>query len=351
MNERYKIREFVVAEATEAEFAALQAYGNALRAERTPEDPPKSVAAVQADWQSMPPFLQMRVWLVWDAAETAVLAQGLIAIMNTDENQHLAQVSIGVLPVYRQQGMARTLLALIVAEAEAQNRRLLLASTTGRVPAGELFMKRLGGSRGLAAHLNQLALADLDQTLLHRWLQKAPTAEFGLGWWEGPYPEDRLADIVALHEVMNEQPSDDLDVEDFHVTGEQLRQIETNLAAQDVTRWTLYVQEKATGKLAGYTEMMFLPERPAVASQGDTGVFPEYRGQGLGRWLKAAMLGRVLAERPLVHFIRTGNADSNEVMLKINREMGFQPYLSEAIWQVETAKVQDYLAGECVRET
>ena len=32
--------------------------------------------------------------------------------------------------------------------------------------------------------------------------------------------------------------------------------------------WTLYVQEKTTGKLAGYTEMMFLPERPAVASQG-----------------------------------------------------------------------------------
>lgn len=345
MNEQYKIREFVVAKATEAEFEVLQAYENAVRAERTPEDPPKSVAAVQADWQSMPPFLQVRVWLVWDAAETAVIAQGLIAIVNTDENQHLAQVSIGVLPVYRRQGIARTLLALIVAEAAAQNRRLLVGNTNGRVPAGDLFMERLGGSRGLATHLNQLALADLDQTLLHSWLQKAPAAEFDLGWWEGPYPEEKLADIVALHEVMNQQPYDDLEVEDFHITGEQLRQIEANLAAQDVTRWTLYVQEKATGKLAGYTEMMFLPERPAVASQGDTGVFPEYRGKGLGRWLKAAMLARVVAERPSVHFVRTGNADSNAAMLKINRELGFQPYLSQTIWQVETAKVRAYLDG------
>ena len=346
MNEQFKIREFKAVEATEAAFAALQLYENAVRAERTPEDPPKSVAAVKADWQSMPPFLQVRVWLVWDAAETAVIAQGFIAIVNTEENQHLAQVSISVLPVYRRQGIARTLLALIAAEAEAQNRRLLMGNTNGRVPAGELLMERLGGSRGLATHLNQLALADLDQSLLHSWLQKAPTAEFGLGWWEGPYPEDQLADIVALHEVMNEQPYDDLDVEAFHITGEQLRQIEANLAAQDVTRWTLYVQEKATGKLAGYTEMMFLPERPAVASQGDTGVFPEYRGKGLGRWLKAAMLARVVAERPSVHFIRTGNADSNAAMLKINREMGFQPYLSQAIWQVETAKVRAYLEAE-----
>jgi hypothetical protein len=89
MNNAYQFQEFFPAEATDAEFAALQTYENAVRAERTPEDPPKSVAAVQADWQSMPPFLRVRVWLVWDAAETAVIAQGLIATMNTDENQHM----------------------------------------------------------------------------------------------------------------------------------------------------------------------------------------------------------------------------------------------------------------------
>jgi GNAT superfamily N-acetyltransferase len=74
-----------------------------------------------------------------------------------------------------------------------------------------------------------------------------------------------------------------------------------------------------------------------------TGVFPQYRKKGLGRWLKAAMLEKVLKELPQVKFIRTGNADSNAAMLRINNELGFKPYMADTLWQVELQKVFEYL--------
>jgi hypothetical protein len=55
------------------------------------------------------------------------------------------------------------------------------------------------------------------------------------------------------------------------------------------------------------------------------------------------MLKKVLQERPQVRLIRTGNADSNAAMLKINQELGFKPYTADTLWQVELQKVLDYL--------
>ena len=345
MDSKYELREFIIKDASEAEFEAFVTFENKMRQERQPGDPPRSLASIKANLQSIPPFVHLRLWLVWDVAETAVIAQATFVYLDTDENQHLGQVDLDVLPAYRRQGLATELLALIAAEAESQGRTLLMGNTNGRAPAGEQMMLRLGGSRGLATHQNQLVLAEVAPSLLQRWLDEAPTAEFSLGLWPQTYPEEQLEAIVALHEVMNQQPRDDLDVEDTRLTAEQLRQIEANQVAQGVVRWTMYVMEKATGKLAGYTELFNLPDREDMVAQGDTGVFPAYRGRGLGRWLKAAMVEKLMAERPSVQFIRTTNADSNAAMLKINREMGFRPYLSQTIWQIETAKVKQYLEG------
>ncbi len=80
----------------------------------------------------------------------------------------------------------------------------------------------------------------------------------------------------------------------MHMTPDQLRQMEKNLFARGNQRWTYYIIDRATGKFAGYTETVWNPNRPEVLRQDMTGVFPEYRNKGLGRWLKAAMLDKVL---------------------------------------------------------
>ncbi len=341
----YPIKPFNVKNASEAEYRAANIFGNQMRAEQLPDDPPIPLEEQTQSFQNIPSFVDVHAWGAWNAAESAIIASGSIAILRMEENKHVAELNLEVLPAYRRQGMARKLLALCAEVAQREQRTLLIASTNERVPAGEAFMQRLGAQRGLENHTNQLDLDDLNRALIKDWQARAQinAADFELGLWEMPYPQAHLEEIVALFKVMNTAPRGNLQINDMEFTVEHLLEQEHARAARGTQRWTMYIREKATGKLAGYTEVFWSPHRPQIINQGATGVLPQYRNKGLGRWLKAAMLDKILRERPMVKFIRTDNADSNAPMLKINLELGFKPYLSRCMWQIETARVCAYL--------
>lgn len=335
-------------EASEAEYAALNRHINRMRQERLPDDPPIPLTETIENLSTIPVFVELLMWSIWNADNTDIAGFGTIQLMRLEDNRHLAQFDISVLPEYRRQGMARKLLAQIAAAAQSDQRRLLMTSTVDRIPAGEAFMTCLGAQKGLEAHTNQLDIANLDPDLVGNWISRGQenSGGFTLGFWDGPYPEEQLAEIAELIDLTNQQPLGDLEIKDMHMTGEQLRQVEKNLFARRSQRWTCYLIDRATGKFAGYTETIWNPNRPMILSQEMTGVFPQYRNRGLGRWLKAAMLERVLHERPEVRYVRTGNADSNAAMLRINNELGFKPYMAAALWQVDLTKVKEYLNRE-----
>ncbi len=337
------IRPFNITGASLAEYTSLNRHINLLRKERLPDDPPILLEETIQELKNIPSYLELLIWCAWDSSE--IIAEGSTQLLHIEENQHLAQFDISVQPAYRGQGVARQLLDMITQTVQADHRRLLIAKTYDRIPAGEAFMTRLGAQRGLEGHVNQLRMAELDHNLIEEWLKlsQSRAAEFELGLWEGAYPEEQIAAVAQLYELTNQQPMGDLEVEDMQITPEHIRQIEQLLSARGEQRWTFYIIEKATGKFAGYTETTWKPSRPEILSQDMTGVFPEYRNRGLGRWMKAAMLDKVLKERPEVKYVRTGNADANAAMLKINTELGFKPYMANTLWQVEIDRVSAYL--------
>lgn len=333
-------------EATQEEFAALNRHTNRMRLERLPDDPPITLDETIQNLKSIPPFVELKIWATWNADHTEIVALGNVVFLRMEENQHLAQFDISVLPEFRRQGLGRQLMTLIAEATRQENRRLLMTSTVDRVPGGEAFMARIGAQKGMEAHTNQLRISDLDHDLIDSWLSRSEpnSKDFELGFWEGPYPEDQLPAIAELYDLTNQQPHGDLEIEAMKMTPEQLRQMEQNTFANGKQRWTFHLVDRATGKFVGYTETVWNPNRPELLYQDMTGVFPQYRNRGLGRWLKAAMLDKVLKERPQVKFVRTGNADSNVAMLKINTELGFKPYMANALWQMDLQKVLDYLA-------
>ena len=344
-DEPFTIHPVDLANADEAVQRAYYKYYTTIQGEKLPDDPPLSFERLRASWENMPDFLDIWIWLAAPAAADVAedeIGAGRGGVLRTDDNQHLAQGEVSVAPAWRRRGVGSRLLQPLVERAEAEERRLLLGTTSDRVPGGVAFLERIGGQPGLQGRVNQLDLETVDRELLAAWTAE-PAAGYEMGLWDGPYPQADMEDVLAIYEVMNQQPFEDLEIEDVHFTEEQLRQMEQRMAATGHQRWSLYVRHSESGEVAGFTEVVLDPDRPQIVRQGNTGVKMEHRGQGLGKWLKAAMAQKLLAERPEARFIRTENANSNAPMLRINEAMGFEPYHAETIWQVETEQARAYL--------
>jgi GNAT superfamily N-acetyltransferase len=107
------------------------------------------------------------------------------------------------------------------------------------------------------------------------------------------------------------------------------------------TLHTYIAVHQPTQEYVGYTTIKTQELQPDLAWQWDTGVHPEHRNRGLGRWLKAAMIDKIVADYPAMDRVDTFNAGSNEPMLDINIAMGFKPvHLSQA-WQGDLATVRE----------
>ena len=343
--------------ATETEIAALNQFEQQMASEARRVHSLIPLEATAADLRTVAQFdvslglvgadVDIATWAAWDPAG-AVLGSARIMTEDRAENQHLAVFSAGVLPGARRSGLGKALLERVAAEAGVRERTVLLAATDSRVPSGEEFVRKLDGQMGVVTHAMELSTARVDVKLLRRWSRRSRERAgwFELGLWEGPYPDDALNAIVPLlTEIMNAEPRGELEVEDDSWSPEQLRQIEAALWERNLQRSAIYAREANTGEYAGYTEIYPTARRPELIVQGLTGVAARFRDRGIGRWLKAAMLARILERLPDVRTVRTSVGESNAAMLRINQELGFEIAGDTTHWQLRIEDVRSYLAG------
>lgn len=339
----WSIQQFDPQTASDETLRLVHEFLVALDAELEPEDPPRSLEYTVNNFRSFGLISTQEVVQFYAWSGTTAVGRAFVVVGNEDENRHLLWGDVAVLATHRGRGIGTALFEKVVEVAEAESRRLIMGSTDSAIPAGEAFAASIGASAGLIEVTNELRLSGLDHDILAAWQRAAPTHEFQLLTWLGPYPEEYLARMAALHEVMNTRPKGDLDYEDERVTPENLREWEAYAAARGAEVWTVVAQHKSSGELVGFTEVNWRPDKPGLLTQSGTVVNPAYRGRGLGRWLKATMLDLVLRERQQVTRVRTSNADSNESMLRINEALGFRQLRTETGWQVGTDKAREFL--------
>src|SRR5438445_6380545 len=94
---------------TDEQIAEANDFVNAVRAESNPEDPPRPLDVAIATYRNLPDFLDLRIFTV-RTPEGELIADGECFSSTTDDNRHLMQANILVLPNHRRHGIATALL-------------------------------------------------------------------------------------------------------------------------------------------------------------------------------------------------------------------------------------------------
>jgi len=295
-----------------------------------PDDPPLVPETEAVGLTHQTPDEGMRQFAVWDGDEALGWAR---LDFGLKENRHAAHARLVVHPGHRRRGLGRALALTVGEAAREEGRRLVTFGTTSNAPAGEAFARRLEAEPALNMRQSQLVLEDVSAELLDLWTTRPEADAYRLHTWER-VPEEFLTRAADLMMVMNTAPRGDLDVEDWTITPEMIRAWEAMITESGEVRFLMAAEDTRSGELAGYTEVFWTPQRASLVYQGATAVRPSARGQGLGKWLKAAMLRRVQTHCPGARFVRTNNANENAAMLGINVALGFAPWASFTEWQL-----------------
>lgn len=304
-----------------------------------PDDPPLLPEREAISLTHVTPDEAVAHFVVWEGQEADGRARGERALgwaslaYSLTQNLHAAHARLTVHPAARRRGLGRDLARALEGTARREGRRVVTFGTTDRAPAGEAFARTLHAEPALPMRQSRLDLGAVSPDLLDRWSLRPPGDPYRLHLWTR-VPDDFLPRAADLMMVMNTAPKGDLEMDDWTITPEMIRAWDAMIEQGGETRFLLAAEDTRTGELVGYTETFWSPERAALVYQGATAVRPQARGQGLGKWLKAAMLRQLQDACPGARWVRTNNADENAAMLGINVALGFAPWASFTEWQL-----------------
>jgi GNAT superfamily N-acetyltransferase len=279
-------------------------------------------------------------FVVGRTGDDAVVAAGRITV-DLLSNSHIAFVEVYVRPAHRRRGHGRAVLGRLEEIARSWGCTSALSESAwpsdlgpeGAGAPGREFARATGFRLGLV-DVQRTVTLPIASDLLAALAEEARAAYqpgYRLDTWSGPVPEEyaegwaRLGALVAT-----EAPMGELEFDPESPSVEALRQREAVQAAQGRTKHNTVAVDR-DGAVVAYSDIATTVHEPGVAYQWGTLVDPAHRGHRLGLAVKVANLVHLQASRPDIVRLTTYNAEVNDHMIAINRQLGFEPveYLGE----------------------
>ncbi|OLS22391.1 MAG: hypothetical protein HeimC2_29710 [Candidatus Heimdallarchaeota archaeon LC_2] len=264
---------------------------------------------------------------------------------NYEGNKHVVQVEIEILKKYQRQGIATNLLKIVYDFCIENDKKLVLGGTEEE--GTRKFFNSIGAQEALTGVENRLYFTDVNWEMVESWYNEGFERATGVKLeYYTRMPDELLDKFLSFYtETMNQAPRQDLDINDIIFTKEMLRKEEEDAAKIGRIRIRILAIEE-NGDISGFTEIVYLPENKTETKVGLTSVKKEYRGKGLGKLVKAAMLLKLKNEYPDVEYSSTDNATDNAPMLDINKRLGFKVHKENVAAQITTEALGEYLKNK-----
>ncbi len=251
------------------------------------------------------------------------------------DNLHVGHVEITVHPDLRRRGLGRRLYETALEQARQRGRKVLMGNYPEALPEGGperdpafgAFARAMGAVPALPEVRRRLDLSTVDSAEWTPLLAEAQAKASGytLMSWTGETPEELVGEVARLEGRMNiDAPIGDLQLEQESYDAERMRDIERILKLRGWRQYQVGVRHDATGTLAAWTAISFVPDAAEHGWQGTTIVDPDHRGHRLGMLVKIENLRFTLSREPALRYVDTWNAAVNQHMIAINEALGFR---------------------------
>jgi GNAT superfamily N-acetyltransferase len=268
-----------------------------------------------------PSFFRL-AWLASDA-DAIPVGSAFLRLFTGSGQEHLAELKLHVHPAERRHGVGTRLLDEAVAAAREDGRRCILAQTEAGSP-GFHFLPARGFRKVLTLTYARLSLADADVMALGEIIDR-PHPGYRLTAWYGTVPDDLAQTFAASRRAMDDMPMDDTDYGTVTWDMDRVRAAARTIEERGDLLHTVVAVDESDGSIAGFTELVVPGNGQGDGQHYGTGVLPEHRGHGLGRWMKAESIRQARERHPELGGLLTDTADSNRHMRNINDALGYEP--------------------------
>lgn len=261
-------------------------------------------------------------WLASDADATPV-GSAFLRLFTHVGQTHLADLTINVHPAERRNRIGSRLLDAAVGAARDDGRRSLVAQAEAGSP-GDGFLLARGFRRVLTFTFSRLSLTEADFAALTEIIEH-PHRGYRLVSWSGTVPDDLAPTFAASRRAMDDMPMGDTDYGIVAWDVERVRAAAQVIEDRGDFLHTVAAIDESDDSIAGFTELIVPGNSKGDGQHAGTGVLPEHRGHGLGRWMKAAMIQHIRECYPDLGGLLSDTADTNPYMRHINDSLGYLP--------------------------